>query len=48
MPLVPEQQLDEFKIVSRLGVGGFGAVYLAEDTRLKRPVAIKDSPYAVA
>ena len=42
MPLLPDQQLDEFKIIRRLGSGGFGAVYLAQDTQLNRPVAIKE------
>jgi serine/threonine protein kinase len=42
MPLQPNQQLDEFRIISLLGQGGFGAVYLAEDTLLDRKVAIKE------
>lgn len=41
MPLSPGQQLDEFRIVRRLGAGPLGVVYLAEDTLLKHPVAIK-------
>jgi serine/threonine protein kinase len=35
------QVLGHYRIVSLLGAGGVGEVYLAEDTRLKRKVAIK-------
>ena len=42
MPLSPNQQLDEFQIIRRLGAGGFGAVYLARDAELDRLVAIKE------
>src|SRR5579863_4028956 len=40
-PIEPGTQLAHYKIISMLGAGGMGEVYLAEDLRLKRKVAIK-------
>ncbi len=35
------KQINQYKILSLLGEGGMGAVYLAKDTKLERKVAIK-------
>ncbi len=40
-PVVPGTQLAHYTILSMIGAGGMGEVYLAQDTRLRREVAIK-------
>ncbi len=42
--LTPGQKVNQYEIVSALGAGGMGEVYLAKDTRLQRRVAIKMLP----
>ncbi len=42
------QQIGRYKILSGLGAGGMGEVYLAEDTNLHRKVAFKVLPENIA
>ena len=44
MPLSPGARLGPYEIVSPLGAGGMGEVYVARDSRLNRTVAIKILP----
>src|SRR4030095_801912 len=42
--LAAGKMINRYKIVSPIGAGGMGEVYLAEDTRLERRVALKFLP----
>ena len=48
MALVPGTRLGPYEIAAQIGAGGMGEVYSAADTNLKRQVAIKVLPEAVA
>ncbi len=45
-PTLSGQRLGNYQILRQLGAGGMGEVYLAQDTRLKRKVALKLLPAA--
>ena len=44
----PETILGHYRVVSQIGAGGMGEVYLAEDSRLHRKVALKILPAEMA
>jgi serine/threonine protein kinase len=48
MSLDPGTRVGSYEVIAPLGTGGMGEVYRAADTNLKRHVAIKVLPEAVA
>ena len=44
----PQESIAHYRIISKLGEGGMGAVYRATDTKLNRDVAIKVLPESFA
>src|SRR6266850_304197 len=48
MTILAGTKLGRYRILSKIGAGGMGEVYLAEDTKLDRKVALKILPADVA
>lgn len=48
MPIEPGTKLGRYEIRAKIGAGGMGEVYLAQDTELNRKVALKILPPEVA
>src|SRR5215813_3844539 len=48
MNILPGSQLGRYEIISKLGAGAMGDVYLAHDPKLSRTVALKVLPHELA
>jgi serine/threonine protein kinase len=48
MAILPGKRLGPYEVLSAIGAGGMGEVYLARDSRLNRDVALKALPSAFA
>jgi len=48
LPLIPGARLGVYEVTAQIGAGGMGEVYRATDTKLKRQVAVKILPPALA
>jgi serine/threonine-protein kinase len=48
MALAPGTRFGQYQVVAQIGVGGMGQVYRATDTVLRRDVALKVLPEALA